>query len=92
MSFNPSKRALKHAIVIYFMIVAISAGAFSCFELGRGEDPSFITKQMEVMAAWPGANVEGTPQQVVECGKIVVTAGIQTFDPGQKIRTVGGTL
>jgi multidrug efflux pump len=87
MSFNPSEWALKHcSVVIYFTIIAISARAFSCFGLGRGEDPCFIIKKMEVLAAWPGASVEDTPKQVVERSEIVATVGI----PGQKIRMVGG--
>jgi multidrug efflux pump subunit AcrB len=91
MSFNPSEWALKHrSLVIYLMIIAISARVFSCFGLGRGEGPSFIIKKMEVLAAWPGASVEDTPKQVVKCGEIVVTADVQTLHPGQKIRMVKG--
>ena len=48
------------------MIIAVIAGIFSYFRLGRSEDPSFIIKTMVVQAAWPGATVEDTLKQVTE--------------------------
>lgn len=67
MRFNLSEWALGHrSLVIYFMIVAVAAGVFSYFRLGRSEDPSFIIKTMVVQAAWPGATVEDTLKQVTE--------------------------
>jgi multidrug efflux pump len=66
-AFNLSEWALKHrSLVAYIMIVAIVAGIFSYFRLGRSEDPSFIIKTMVVQAAWPGATVEETVKQVTE--------------------------
>ena len=67
MRFNLSEWALNHrSLVVYFMVVAIFAGTFSYFRLGRGEDPTFIIKTMVVQAAWPGATVEDTLNQVTE--------------------------
>jgi len=66
-AFNLSEWALKHrSLVAYIMIVAIVAGIFSYFRLGRSEDPSFIIKTMVVQAAWPGATIEDTLKQVTE--------------------------
>ena len=67
MRFNLSQWALNHrSLVIYLMIVAVAAGVLSFFRLGRSEDPSFIIKTMVVQAAWPGAAVEDTLNQVTE--------------------------
>ena len=67
MRFNLSQWALNHrSLVIYLMIVAVAAGMLSFFRLGRSEDPSFIIKTMVVQAAWPGAAVEDTLNQVTE--------------------------
>ena len=38
----------------------------SYYRLGRNEDPSFIIKTMVVQAAWPGATIEDTLNQVTE--------------------------
>ena len=65
--FNLSEWALKHrSLVVYFMIVAVLAGIMSYLRLGRSEDPTFIIKTMVVQAAWPGATVEDTLNQVTE--------------------------
>ncbi len=65
--FNLSEWALRHrSLVAYLMIVAVVAGVFSYFRLGRSEDPTFIIKTMIVQAAWPGATVEDTLKQVTE--------------------------
>ena len=64
---NLSEWALKHrSLVAYIMIVAVIAGVFSYFRLGRSEDPTFIIKTMVVQAAWPGATIEETLKQVTE--------------------------
>ena len=64
---NLSGWALKNkALVVYFMIVAVVAGVAAFFSLGRNEDPSFTIKTMVVQAAWPGATIEDTEQQVTE--------------------------
>ncbi|BDG70725.1 efflux RND transporter permease subunit [Roseomonas fluvialis] len=54
------------SIVIYFMIVALVAGAFAFVKLGRNEDPAFTFRTMIVAAAWPGATIEETILQVTE--------------------------
>lgn len=67
MGFNLSAWAIRQrSLVIYFMLIVVAAGLFSYFRLGRSEDPSFIIKTMVVQAAWPGASMEDTLQQVTE--------------------------
>ena len=67
MQFNLSKWALDHrSFVIYLMIAATIAGLGSFLRLGRNEDPSFVIKTMVVQAAWPGATLNDTLQQVTE--------------------------
>ena len=66
-SVNLSEWALNHrSLVIYIMLVAVAAGILSYFRLGRNEDPTFIIKTMVVKAAWPGATVEDTLNQITE--------------------------
>jgi len=66
-SLNLSEWALNHrSVVIYLMIVAVVAGVFSYNRLGRAEDPTFIIKTMVVKAAWPGATIEDTLNQITE--------------------------
>jgi multidrug efflux pump len=65
--FNLSEWALKHrSLTVYLMILAVLAGVVSFVRLGRSEDPTFIIKTMVVQAAWPGATIEDTLQQVTE--------------------------
>jgi multidrug efflux pump subunit AcrB len=65
--FNLSHWALHHrSLVVYIMLVAVAAGVFSYFRLGRAEDPTFVIKTMVVQAGWPGATVEETLKQVTE--------------------------
>jgi multidrug efflux pump subunit AcrB len=64
---NLSGWALKNRpLVVYLMIVAVVAGIAAFFSLGRNEDPAFTIKTMVVQAAWPGATLEDTAQQVTE--------------------------
>jgi multidrug efflux pump subunit AcrB len=64
---NLSEWALsKRSLVIFLMILAVIAGALSFTRLGRSEDPAFTTRTMVVAAAWPGATVEETLEQVTE--------------------------
>jgi len=64
---NLSEWALKHrSFMIYCMIVVIIAGLSSYLRLGRGEDPDFTFRAMVVQAAWPGATLDDTLQQVTE--------------------------
>ena len=57
---------LKRSLVVFLMILAVAAGTLSFMRLGRGEDPAFTFRTMVVGAAWPGATVEETLQQVTE--------------------------
>ena len=64
---NLSGWALKQrSLVLYLMIVAVTAGALAYIRLGRSEDPSFVIKTMVVVAAWPGATMDDTLKQVTE--------------------------
>jgi multidrug efflux pump subunit AcrB len=64
---NLSDWALKHRSFIVFAMIAISiAGLLSYYRLGRSEDPAFTFRTMIVQAAWPGATMEDTLQQVTE--------------------------
>ena len=67
MQLNLSKWALEHrSFVVYMMFAATIAGLGSFLRLGRNEDPSFVIKTMVVQAAWPGATLNDTLQQVTE--------------------------
>jgi AcrB/AcrD/AcrF family len=48
------------------MIAVTVAGLTSYFSLGRSEDPNFTFRTMVVQAAWPGATLDDTLQQVTE--------------------------
>src|ERR1700731_3316129 len=66
-SFNLSEWALRHrSLVTYFMLVIVVAGVFSYLRLGRSEDPDFTVKTMVVQAAWPGATVADTLEQITD--------------------------
>jgi multidrug efflux pump len=56
----------KRSLIIYFMIVALIAGGFAFYKLGRNEDPAFTFRTMVVSAVWPGATIEETLLQVTE--------------------------
>ncbi|MGK7869863.1 efflux RND transporter permease subunit [Falsiroseomonas sp. E2-1-a20] len=53
-------------LLAYFMLVAVIAGSIVFFRLGRNEDPAFTFRTMVVQAAWPGATIEETLEQVTE--------------------------
>ena len=66
-SFNLSEWALRHrTLVTFFMLVIVVAGSWSYFRLGRSEDPDFTVKTMVVQAAWPGATVGDTLEQITD--------------------------
>ena len=57
--FNLSEWAITHRPLVLFMILLLgAAGAYSYFNLGRAEDPSFTIKVMVVNVAWPGATAD----------------------------------
>ena len=65
--FNLSEWAIRHrSLVAYFMLVIVVAGVASYLRLGRSEDPDFTIKTMVVQAAWPGATVGDTLQQITD--------------------------
>src|SRR5882672_11848809 len=64
---NLSEWALRHrAFTVFLMIVVTLAGLSSYFGLGRNEDPAFTFRTMVVQAAWPGATLNDTLDQVTE--------------------------
>jgi multidrug efflux pump len=67
MQFNLSEWALKHrSFVVYCMVAVMVAGAMAFVRLGRNEDPAFTFRTMIVQAAWPGATLDETLNQVTE--------------------------
>ncbi|MFO1090044.1 MAG: efflux RND transporter permease subunit [Hyphomicrobiales bacterium] len=67
MGFNLSEWAIRHrSIVVFMMLVSVLAGLGAYYKLGRNEDPAFVFKTMVVSAAWPGATMDETMQQVTE--------------------------
>jgi multidrug efflux pump subunit AcrB len=48
------------------MIALMIVGAMSYYRLGRNEDPAFTFRTMVVQAAWPGATLQETLDQVTE--------------------------
>ncbi len=67
MRFNLSEWALRHrSLVTYLMLMIAVAGVWSYRRLGRSEDPDFTVKTMVVQAAWPGATLADTLQQITD--------------------------
>ena len=65
--FNLSEWAIRHrSLVTYFMLVIVVAGIWSYLRLGRSEDPDFTVKTMVVQAAWPGATLNDTLEQITD--------------------------
>ena len=65
--FNLSEWAIRHrSLVTYLMLVIAIAGIWSYIRLGRSEDPDFTVKTMVVQAAWPGATVKDTLEQITD--------------------------
>ena len=64
---NLSEWAITHRALVLFMIMLLgAAGAYSYFNLGRAEDPSFTIKVMVVNVAWPGATATEMQAQVAD--------------------------
>ena len=65
--FNLSEWAISHrSLVAYFMLMIVVAGGWSYLRLGRSEDPDFTVKTMVVQAAWPGATLSDTLEQITD--------------------------
>ena len=54
------------SLIVFLMLVSVVAGALAFVRLGRAEDPAFTFRTMIVQAAWPGATLEDTLEQVTE--------------------------
>ena len=64
---NLSEWSLKRpSFIVFLMILVVAAGGLAFEKLGRDEDPAFTVRTMIVAAAWPGATVEETIEQVTE--------------------------
>ena len=64
---NLSEWSLRRpSFIVFLMILAVIAGVIAFRDLGRDEDPAFTVRTMIVAAAWPGATVEETLEQVTE--------------------------
>ena len=64
---NLSEWSLKRpSFIVFLMILSVIAGLIAFRDLGRDEDPAFTVRTMIVAAAWPGATVEETIEQVTE--------------------------
>ncbi len=64
---NLSEWSLKRpSFILFLMILSVAAGVLAFKNLGRDEDAPFTVRTMIVAAAWPGATVEETLQQVTE--------------------------
>jgi multidrug efflux pump subunit AcrB len=48
------------------MLASVVLGVLSYLQLGRDEDPAFAIRTMLVRAAWPGATIDDTLDQVTE--------------------------
>ena len=65
--FNLSNWSLQHqALVLYFMLVLVIAGALAYTKLGQSADPPFTFKVMLVRTTWPGASAQEVEQQVTD--------------------------
>jgi multidrug efflux pump subunit AcrB len=65
MTGNLSAWAIGHrTLVLFFMLLFLAAGGFAYVNLGREEDPSFAINTMVVSAAWPGATLVDTMNEV----------------------------
>jgi multidrug efflux pump len=56
----------RRSLMGFFMLLAAVAGTLAFLRLGRDEDPAFTFRTMIIAAAWPGATVEETLNQVTE--------------------------
>src|ERR1700748_1516256 len=65
--FNLSAWAVNHPALVLFLIVALGvAGFFSYERLGRGEEPPFTVKVVNVPAIWPGATAAEMQTEVAD--------------------------
>jgi multidrug efflux pump len=67
----------------FVLVLAVIAGAYAYWSLGRQEDPDFTLKNMLVSAAWPGASADEMANQVAE----PIERAIQTLPEVEYMRT-----
>lgn len=90
--FNLSDWAIERsALVWYFMIAAMVAGALAYVNLGREEDPSFVIKTMIIQTQWPGGSAEETAEQITDRIERKVQE-IETLDFTRSMTTPGQAL
>ena len=66
-SFNLSRWAVGHRVLVLFLILATSIAGLTAFlKLGRAEDPNFTIKVAIVTAVWPGATAREMQDQVAD--------------------------
>jgi multidrug efflux pump len=64
---NLSRWAIEHpALIRFFMVLILLAGARAYWQLGQAEDPPFTFKTMLIQAQWPGATTEEVSAQLAE--------------------------
>ncbi|MCB1498689.1 MAG: efflux RND transporter permease subunit [Bauldia sp.] len=62
---NLSAWAIDHRpLILFFMLLVLAAGSFAYVNLGREEDPPFAVNTMVVSAAWPGATLVDTMNEL----------------------------
>ena len=65
--FNLSEWAIqRRSLIIFLAFLSAFGGIVAYFNLGRDEDPEFTFKTMIVSAAWPGATIEQTTDQITD--------------------------
>ncbi|HRZ63264.1 MAG TPA: efflux RND transporter permease subunit, partial [Rubrivivax sp.] len=88
---NLSEWSLKRpSFIIFLMILVVVAGVLAFKDLGRDEDPPFTVRTMIIAAAWPGATVEETIEQVTERLERTLQE-TQNFDAIRSYTTAGQT-
>ncbi len=88
---NLSEWSLKRpSFIVFLMILVVVAGVLAFKDLGRDEDPPFTVRTMIIAAAWPGATVEETIEQVTERLERTLQE-TQNFDAIRSYTTAGQT-
>lgn len=88
---NLSEWSLKRpSFIVFLMILVVVAGVLAFKDLGRDEDPPFTVRTMIIAAAWPGATVEETTEQVTERLERTLQE-TQNFDAIRSYTTAGQT-
>ena len=89
--FNLSEVALRNQQLMFFIIIVLAiGGAFSYFQLGRAENPTFTIRTMTVSAQWPGATAQQMSDQVTEKieKKLQETPGLRYINSNSRAGSV----